>query len=94
MSILTATGLFFTELTGNLRCGYRTHGEPALWREFLIVVRSLRSEHFSPFKNVRRLSANFELSFFLNCNYDFNVVVYHSINYILVLENPEFLFVT
>jgi hypothetical protein len=34
-----------------------------------------------------------ELSFFLNYNYDFNVVVYHSINYILVLENPEFLFV-
>jgi hypothetical protein len=33
-----------------------------------------------------------ELSFFLNYNYDFNVV-YHSINYILVLENPEFLFV-
>jgi hypothetical protein len=34
-----------------------------------------------------------ELSFFLNYNYDFNVVVYHSINYILVLENPKFLFV-
>jgi hypothetical protein len=34
-----------------------------------------------------------EQSFFLNYNYDFNVVVYHSINYILVLENPEFLFV-
>jgi hypothetical protein len=34
-----------------------------------------------------------ELSFFLNYNYDFTVVVYHFINYILVLENPEFLFV-
>jgi hypothetical protein len=31
-----------------------------------------------------------ELSFFLNYNYDFNVVVYYSRNYILVLENPEF----
>jgi hypothetical protein len=34
-----------------------------------------------------------ELSFFLNYNYYFNVVVHHSINYILGLENPEFLFV-